>query len=75
MRLNSNGQVTIPIELRRKYDLRAGDEVDVVDDGADLRIVRREGNPTRGRLLARRIRGKATTTLTTDELMGLLRAD
>lgn len=75
MRLNSKGQVTIPAALREKYNLGEGDEVDVVEDGNALRIVRTEGGQTRGRRLARGMRGKATTGLSTDELMDLLRGE
>lgn len=71
MRLNSKGQVTIPAELRAKHNLHEGDEV---VDG--LRIVRRDGRETRGRRLARGMRGRATTTtMTTDELMELVRGE
>lgn len=78
MRLNSKGQVTIPAPLREKHDLHEGDEVDVVDDGTSLRIVRAEGggtHGTRGRRLARSMRGRATTTMSTDELLKLVRGE
>lgn len=73
MRLNSKGQVTVPAELRRQFGLREGDEVDVVDAGGTLQIVRRHGAPTRGERAARRLRGTATTGMSTDEIMALLR--
>ncbi|WP_336081839.1 AbrB/MazE/SpoVT family DNA-binding domain-containing protein [Nocardia sp. SSK8] len=41
--MNANGQVTIPAELRAKFNLREGDELDVVEDGGTLRIVVRGG--------------------------------
>lgn len=75
MRLNSKGQVTIPAELRKKHHLREGDEVEVVEDGATLRIVRAESRQTHGRRLARGMRGRATTNMSTDELMDLLRGE
>jgi AbrB family looped-hinge helix DNA binding protein len=75
MRLNSKGQVTIPAELRERHGLHEGDEVDVVDDGETLRIVRAEASPTRGQRLVRRMHGRATTTMSTDQLLGLLRAE
>ena len=73
MRLNSKGQVTIPAEIRDKYGLHPGDEVNVVEVGNTLQIVRRESGTTRGRRAAQRLRGTATTRMTTDEIMGLLR--
>jgi AbrB family looped-hinge helix DNA binding protein len=75
MRLNSKGQVTIPAALRERYDLHEGDEVDVVDDGNVLRIVRVEGSQTRAQRAVERMRGRATTKLSTDQLMELLRAE
>jgi len=75
MRLNSKGQVTIPAALRERYGLHEGDEVDVIEDGNTLRIVRAEGAPTRGQRLVRSMRGRATTTMSTDQLMELLRGD
>jgi AbrB family looped-hinge helix DNA binding protein len=75
MRLNSKGQVTIPARLRERHGLHEGDEVDVIEDGDALRIVRATTSPTRGDRLVRRIRGRATTTMTTDQLLGLLRAE
>lgn len=50
-------------------------EVEVVEDDATPRTVRVEGTQTRGRRLARGMRGKATTTMSTDELMDLLRGE
>lgn len=75
MRLNSKGQVTIPADLRRKHHLHEGDEVEVLEDGATLRIVRVKSSRSRGERLARGMRGKATTTMSTDELMDLLRGE
>ncbi|MQA86202.1 MAG: AbrB/MazE/SpoVT family DNA-binding domain-containing protein [Streptosporangiales bacterium] len=79
MRLNSKGQVTIPAPLRAKYGLREGDEVEVVEEGSTLRIVRVEGAETRGQRLVRRLRGSASARevegMSTDELMELLRGE
>jgi AbrB family looped-hinge helix DNA binding protein len=75
VRLNSKGQVTIPAPLRERYGLHQGDEVDVVEDGETLRIVRVEASPTRGQRLVRHMRGRANTTMRTDQLLELLRGD
>lgn len=75
MKLNSKGQVTIPAELRHKHGFAEGDEVDVIEDGNTLRIVHRADGASRGQRLISRMRGAATTTQTTDELMELLRGD
>ncbi|QSB13413.1 AbrB/MazE/SpoVT family DNA-binding domain-containing protein [Natronosporangium hydrolyticum] len=79
MRLNSKGQVTIPAPLRAKHGLHAGDEVEVVEEGATLRIVRVAGSPTRGQRLVEHLRGRGTARetdgMSTDQLMDLLRGE
>ncbi len=75
VKLNSKGQVTVPAALRARHRLEPGDEVDVVEERGALRIVRVEGPDTRGRRLAARMRGRATTTMSTDQLLGLLRGE
>jgi AbrB family looped-hinge helix DNA binding protein len=79
MVLNSKGQVTIPAHLRVKHGLHAGDEVQVVEVGGALQIVRAEGAESRGRRLVRRLRNTATSRevggMSTDEIMALLRGE
>ena len=75
MKLNSKEQVTIPAELRHRHGFAEGDEVDVVEDGNTLRIVHRTAGETRGARIVNRLRGRATTGLSTDELMDLLRGE
>lgn len=75
MRLNSKGQVTIPAPLRHSHGFVEGDEVEVVADGAALRIVRVGTEQSRGQRVVQRMRGRANTKQTTDELMALLRDD
>jgi AbrB family looped-hinge helix DNA binding protein len=73
MRVSNKGQVTIPAFLRERYGLHAGDEVDVIEEGTTFRIVPVEGSTTRGQRLVRRMRGRATTTMSTDQLLDLVR--
>jgi AbrB family looped-hinge helix DNA binding protein len=79
VRLNSKGQVTIPAELRAKHGLHEGDEVNVVEEGGALRIIRVRGSETRGQRLVRHMRGRGsaaeTAGMSTDELMELLRGE
>ncbi|MEW2375068.1 AbrB/MazE/SpoVT family DNA-binding domain-containing protein [Micromonospora sp. NPDC047812] len=79
MKLNSKGQVTIPAALRARHGLHEGDEVDVVEEGGALRIVRVSGAETRGQRLVRHMRGRGgasqTSGMSTDELMELLRGE
>lgn len=75
MRLNSKGQVTIPALLRARHGLHEGDEVDVIEDGNALCIVRVEGAESRGQRLVRGMRGRASTAMSTDQLLDLLRGE
>lgn len=79
MKLNSKGQVTIPAALRARHGLHEGDEVDVVEDGGVLRIVRVSGAESRGQRLVRHMRGRGSAKqaerMSTDELMELLRGE
>ncbi|GAA1096837.1 AbrB/MazE/SpoVT family DNA-binding domain-containing protein [Nocardiopsis exhalans] len=75
MRITEKGQVTIPVEVRRKLGLNPGDEVEFVLEGNGARVVRAATVPSRGKRLVERLRGKATTTMTTDEIMALTRGD
>ncbi len=79
MLLNSKGQVTIPASLRAKFNLRAGDEVEVVEVDGALQIVRAESSLTAGQRMVRRMRGTATSKavegMSTDEIMELLRGE
>jgi AbrB family looped-hinge helix DNA binding protein len=73
VKLNSKGQVTIPVQLRERHGLHEGDEIDVVEDGETLRIVRVADSQSRGQRLVHRMRGRASTSMTTDQLLELLR--
>lgn len=73
MRLTSKGQLTIPAEMRERHGLHPGDEIEVVEVGDTLQIRRLDDTPTRGQRATRRLRGTATTAMTTDEIMRLLR--
>jgi AbrB family looped-hinge helix DNA binding protein len=68
MRLTSKGQITIPQAVRDQLGLTAGMEVEfeVVGDAVRVRNAARQ---TRGRALIDRLRGAATTKLTTDEIL------
>jgi len=74
--MNSKGQVTIPAALRHKHHLHEGDELEVIEGpNGELTIVRVQDSETRGQRLVREMRGRATTNLSTDELMELLRGE
>jgi len=39
--LTSKGQITLPVELRRRWDLKTGDELDFALDGDNRVVVRK----------------------------------
>ena len=42
--LTSKGQVTIPVEVRRRLGLLPGDHIGFVIEGDEVRLVRKESN-------------------------------
>lgn len=79
MVLNSKGQVTIPAHLRARHGLHPGDDVEVIEIGGALQIVRTEGAESRGQRLVRRLRdtasGQEIAGMSTDQIMALLRGE
>jgi AbrB family looped-hinge helix DNA binding protein len=75
MKVTEKGQVTIPKDLRDALGIGAGTEV-VFERDCDTIVVRKLGDdPTRGRQLAARLRGRGDVSMSTDEIMALTRAD
>ncbi len=74
MRITSKGQVTIPQELRERFGLGAGTEVEVVaaDDGALIRPVKHR---TRGQALISALRDRADGGLTADQVLYMTRGE
>ena len=72
MRVTSKGQVTIPQDIRRRLGVEPGAEVDFVVEGDLVRLVRR-GNGN-GHSVVEKMRGRRLT-MTTDEIMSLIRGD
>ncbi len=74
MRMTSKGQVTIPQELRERYAMGPGSEVEVVasEDGALVRPVAHGGEGSR---LVARLRDRADGGLSADEVLHMTRGD
>lgn len=73
MRITSKGQVTIPIAIRRKAGLLPDTEVEF-SLGKGGVILRKAKTPSaRALRLLGAMRGKASTRLTTDQIMALTR--
>ncbi|WP_082273281.1 AbrB/MazE/SpoVT family DNA-binding domain-containing protein [Mycobacterium pseudokansasii] len=73
IRVTSKGQVTIPLAVRRKLGIEPGSEVEFELDEHGARLVRNK--TTRGKAIARRMRGRATVARSTDEIMALTRGN
>ncbi|MDQ3723580.1 MAG: AbrB/MazE/SpoVT family DNA-binding domain-containing protein [Actinomycetota bacterium] len=74
MRMTSKGQVTIPQELRDRFAMGPGAEVEVVatEDGA---LVRPLAPASEGSRLVARLRDRADGGLSADEVLRLTRGD
>ena len=73
MRITSKGQVTIPIEIRERLGLLPHTEVRFEVEGNAVRILREEKSGRRGQRLMERMRGRATSRMSTEEIMALTR--
>lgn len=73
MRITSKGQVTIPIAIRERLGLHPGTEVEFDVDGDAARLTRAKDAPGRGRTIVDRLRGRATSGLSTEEIMAFTR--
>lgn len=73
MRITSKGQVTIPIELREQVGLLPGTEIDFAIDGDGVRLTRSTRAIGRGHTIVEHLRGRATSGLSTEEIMALTR--
>jgi len=75
MRITSKGQVTIPRSIRERFGLLPHTDVDFVADGGAVRIVKAgpENGDRRRRLVLRGLRGRATVSMSTDEILSLTR--
>jgi AbrB family looped-hinge helix DNA binding protein len=75
MRITSKGQVTIPQTIREQLGLLPNTEVEFVLEGSTVRIVKVEpySGESRGRRILRHLTGRATVSMSTDEIMALTR--
>ncbi len=75
MRITSKGQVTIPQHIRKKLGLLPATEVEFVIDGNAVRIVKVEPKPgnSRGEQVIGNLKGRASVSMSTDEIMALTR--
>ena len=74
MRVTSKGQITIPQELRERFGLGPGVEVEVVA-GSDGAVVRATQPGSDGARLVEQLRGSGDSGLSADEVLRLTRGD
>lgn len=74
MRVTTKGQVTIPLTIREKLGITPTAEVDFVEEKGRVYLVKRKGKDAATRKF-RKLRGIATVTMTTDDIMALTRGD
>ena len=75
MRITSKGQVTIPQSIREQMGLLPDTEVEFVVVGSTVRIVKvgPKNGESRGQRILRHLRGRATVSMSTDEIMAFTR--
>jgi AbrB family looped-hinge helix DNA binding protein len=73
VRITSKGQVTIPLEIRKKAGLAPNTEVTFTLTRGVVTLKKATSPGRRGERLVAAMRGKATTKLTTDQIMALTR--
>jgi AbrB family looped-hinge helix DNA binding protein len=75
MRITTKGQVTIPIEIREQLGMLPNTEVEFEIDRDTVRIRKaaRPGARSRGQAIVERLRGRGSGTMTTDQIMRLMR--
>jgi AbrB family looped-hinge helix DNA binding protein len=75
VRITSKGQVTVPLHVREALGLVAGSEVEFTVEGDAARLTKRKapGRRSVGREIVAHARGRGAGSLTTDEIMRLMR--
>ena len=72
MKVTTKGQVTIPVNIREKLGITPDSEVDFVQEGDRVILVKRKNAAPASRTF-KKLRGVATVKMTTDEIMALTR--
>ncbi|MFM9878186.1 MAG: AbrB/MazE/SpoVT family DNA-binding domain-containing protein [Rhodoglobus sp.] len=74
MRITSKGQVTIPQRLRERYGLMPETEVEFVEVEGEI-VIRRAGAKSKDRAeeLVDRLAGTGQGTMSTDEIIAMMR--
>lgn len=73
MKITSKGQVTIPAPIRERLGLLENTEVEFEIVGNGVRLTKARARTARGRSIVAHLRGRATSRLSTDEILALTR--
>lgn len=75
MRITSKGQVTIPQAVRERFGFHPHTEIEFYVEGQQVTIRKRDTAAAKGRALVEHLRGRATVTMSTDDIMALTRGE
>ena len=73
MRITSKGRVTIPAWIRERLGLLENTEVELDVVGDSVRVRKARDRRLTGKSIVAHMRGRATSRLTTDEILALTR--
>lgn len=74
MRVTTKGQVTIPLEIRKKLNITPATEVDFIVGEDDQVYIVKSNKQAKNKRFSK-LRGIATVKLSTEEIMALTRSD
>ncbi len=72
-KVSTKGQVTIPLAIRNATGLLPHCEVEFEVKGKKAVLVKAARRPLRGKAIVRRLRGRGSVRMSTDEIMALTR--
>jgi len=73
MRVTSKGQVTIPRDIRERMGITPQSEIEFSIEKGQVVLRKVSAGKRRGEQLIRRLRGRATVRMSTDQIMELTR--
>lgn len=74
MRVTTKGQVTIPQHIREKLGITPQSEVDFVEEGKKVYLVKNHNKSQKNKNF-KRFRGIASVKMTTEEILALTRGE
>ena len=75
MKVTTKGQVTVPLDFRRKLGILPNTEVEFLMRGRELILRKSPRQRARGNRLIAHLRGRGNRRLSTDQIMALTRGE